>query len=159
MIPDSGLAARGLWYDRKRMCAQPNQNAAEEQGGGPDKLILIIEDDADIRDSLEEVLRCASYRVQKAENGKAALELLERSRSVPDLILLDLMMPVMDGWDFRQRQLERPEWRNVPVIVISAGGNVEQKAAHLSAVGWIKKPLEISTLLGAVERSLPRRKG
>jgi len=88
--------------------------------------ILVVDDDRDIRDSLVEVLGEHGYPVIGAGNGVEALEILRTSAPPPSLILLDLMMPVMDGREFRERQLENPALADIPVIVISAYNDVEQ---------------------------------
>ena len=82
--------------------------------------ILVVDDDADIRDSVAEVLEDAGYRVQQAANGREALDYLQAS-AYPCIILLDLMMPVMDGPQFRAAQQSKPTLAGIPVVVISAG--------------------------------------
>lgn len=118
------------------------------------RTILVVDDDQGIRESLGAVLEGEGYRVRLAANGEAALGVLRSDPALPDLILLDLMMPVMDGWQFRSRQLQDQRLREIPVVIISAGGNVRQKAENLSAVGWLRKPLMIPVLLREVEASL-----
>ena len=81
--------------------------------------ILVIEDDTDIREALVFLLESEGYEVAAAENGKAALDLLSQGRN-PELILVDLFMPVMDGLTFRKKQLGRPEIAKIPVILMSA---------------------------------------
>ena len=118
------------------------------------RTILVVDDDLDIREALGAVLEGAGYRVLLATNGEHALAMLGSGQARPDLVLLDLMMPVMDGWQFRSRQLQDSRLREIPVVIISAGGNVQQKAENLSAVGWLRKPLMIPVLLREVEASL-----
>jgi CheY-like chemotaxis protein len=120
---------------------------------GENKMILVVDDDLDIREALAAVLESAGYTVQLAENGKAALEALGKG-PLPSLILLDLMMPVMDGWQFREHQRESETLRSIPVVIISAGGKVEEKAENLDAAGWLRKPLTIPVLLAEVQRAL-----
>ena len=81
--------------------------------------ILLIEDDASVRDSLGEALRHDGFDVATACDGRDAIERM-RNGCRPAAILLDLMMPVMDGWDFRQHQLNDPTLREIPVVVITA---------------------------------------
>jgi DNA-binding response OmpR family regulator len=116
------------------------------------KSILVVEDDADIRETVALALREAGYRVACAENGEAALAAL--GRELPRLVLLDLMMPVMDGWEFRGRQRAMPGARDVPVVILSAGGQVEKKAQNLQAAGWLRKPVRLETLLAEVANAL-----
>jgi CheY-like chemotaxis protein len=115
------------------------------------KTILIIEDDADIRDALMQILEFEGYQVAAANNGQEALEFLHHSEK-PDLILLDLMMPIMDGWQFRAEQRRDPELSAIPVVIVSADGRVYQKATAIGAAGYLKKPVELEILLSTVER-------
>jgi len=114
-------------------------------------LILVVDDDRDIRDSLVEVLGEHGYPAIGAGNGVEALEILRTSAPPPSLILLDLMMPVMDGREFRERQLENPALAEIPVIVISAYNDVEQQARAL-ALDHLRKPLAMRPLFDAVRR-------
>ncbi len=114
--------------------------------------ILVVEDDVDIRDALVGILRDEGYEVFGAANGQEALDYLNGRERQPALILLDLMMPVMNGWQFRAAQQQRAEIAEVPVVVISADGGVPQKAASLQAVGYLKKPVELDTLLDLVAK-------
>jgi CheY-like chemotaxis protein len=115
------------------------------------KKILIVEDDWDIRDVLTQVLEYEGYEVDTAGNGREAIEYLE-THPRPGLILLDLMMPVMDGWQFRAEQQQRSDWSTIPVVILSADGNAYQKAATIRAAGYLKKPVELETLLDTVSR-------
>ncbi|HYF50788.1 MAG TPA: response regulator [Planctomycetota bacterium] len=116
------------------------------------KRVLIVEDDLDIRDVLTQVLEYEGYEVATAGNGREALDYL-RSHPKPGLILLDLMMPVMDGWQFRAEQQKTPELANIPVVILSADGNAYQKASTVRAAGFLKKPVELETLLETVGRN------
>lgn len=118
----------------------------------PLKKILIVEDDADIREVLVQVLEFEGYQVVSAENGREALDRLNIGEP-PGLILLDLMMPVMDGWRFRDAQLQDPKLAGIPVVVLSADGNLQQKASIIHAAGYLKKPVELETLLNTVGRN------
>jgi CheY-like chemotaxis protein len=109
--------------------------------------ILLVDDDRDVRESLEEVLLSAGHRVCTANNGQEALEHLHTSR--PDVILLDLMMPVMSGWQFRDAQMRDRTLADIPVIIISAVA--AQNAAALGDVAaCISKPFSIDMLLDTV---------
>ena len=112
--------------------------------------VLVVDDDPDILDALSEILEVEGYEVQRARNGREALQRLEHTP--PDLVLLDLMMPVMDGWEFA-RSLD-PEVRP-PIIVLSADRNVSVKAQEIGALGWLAKPFELSELLAVVRRAIP----
>lgn len=117
-------------------------------------VVLVVDDDPDILEALSEILEAEGFEVRRARNGKEALERL--NPDPPDLILLDLMMPVMDGWEFaqRMRQIEGPASR-VPLIVLSADRNVGAKAGEIGARGYLAKPFELNDLLEMVRHSLP----
>jgi CheY-like chemotaxis protein len=123
----------------------------EPQAERPHRRILIVEDDLDIRDVLTQVLEYEGFEVAAASNGREALDYL-RSHPKPGLILLDLMMPVMDGWQFRSEQQQDEQLSSIPVVILSADGNAYQKAAIIRAAGYLKKPVELETLLDTVNR-------
>jgi CheY-like chemotaxis protein len=108
--------------------------------------ILLIEDDPDLADVLAEVLRMERYCVLHAADGVAALKLLARNE-VPDLILLDLMMPNMNGWEFREAQLRDARLAKIPVAVLSATG---ERSRPISATRILRKPVTLDALLLAV---------
>lgn len=112
--------------------------------------LLIVEDDPDIADTLAELLESVGYDVSKAENGRAALEQLNKATTLPDLILLDLMMPVMDGWQFRAAQRADPRSADVPVLLLSAHVKAEQAAQELGARALLPKPVDVEALLRAI---------
>ena len=93
----------------------------------PKEPILVVEDEPDLRDALTWVLRQEGYAVSAAANGREALDWL-RGSSSPWLILLDLRMPLMDGFEFRVRQLQEPNLAAIPVVVLSAYGDVLETA-------------------------------
>src|SRR4051794_19279392 len=99
--------------------------------------ILLIEDDGDTRDAMTLVLEGVGYKVESVTNGQEALDQLRAAAPPPCLILLDLMMPVMDGWQFRDEQQRDNSLSTIPVIVVSADGNVDRKAAALGAAGYL----------------------
>ena len=113
--------------------------------------MLIIEDDPDLRDALHELLAGEGYEVSTAAEGQEGLARLGAPPR-PCLVLLDLMLPNMDGFEFRVRQLEDPELAPIPVIVLSGGGDVEQKVARLGVAAALTKPLDFERLLECVAR-------
>jgi CheY-like chemotaxis protein len=113
--------------------------------------ILLIDDDPDIRVSLAELLRLEGYPVVTAGNGEEGLEKL-KSNSLPCVILLDLMMPIMDGWEFRAKQLSEPDLAQLPVVIISATTEIRRHAAELRAAGFVSKPFVLDRLLSVVQR-------
>lgn len=114
--------------------------------------ILIVEDDDDIRESVLEILADAGYSATGARHGQDALERLRGARTLPGLILLDLMMPVMDGHEFRARQVLDPVLREVPVVVLTADVRYADSAAALQAAAALRKPVSLMDLLAVAER-------
>jgi CheY-like chemotaxis protein len=114
--------------------------------------VLVVEDDRDIRESLVEILVDEGYGVSAAADGRQALDLLENSPPLPDIILLDLMMPVMNGFQFREQQLHNPELCHIPVLVVTADVNAKAKAEALTAAGYVQKPIKIQPLLDIIEK-------
>lgn len=112
---------------------------------------MVVDDDADIRDSLVELLEEHGYRAVGAANGVEALRILEASDPLPSLILLDLMMPVMDGRAFREEQRAHPTWSRIPVLLMSAYRDVADQARSLG-VEHLAKPLGIKPLMAAMQR-------
>jgi CheY-like chemotaxis protein len=113
--------------------------------------ILIVDDDFDIRETIRDILLLRGYTVGAASDGKEALQLLRRGPP-PCVILLDLMMPGMNGWEFREEQVRDPELAKIPVVVLSGDGSVDQKAGAIAAAAFLRKPLELSVLLATVSR-------
>ena len=113
--------------------------------------ILIVEDEVSIRSVLTEILQDEGYLVASVANGMEALTYL-RQHVRPRLILLDLGMPVMTGWAFRAEQQSDPKLARIPVIIMSALPDLNQKAAALKATDCLDKPIEIDTLIGMVAR-------
>lgn len=115
----------------------------------PARPILIVEDDSDLREMMEQLLTLEGYTAATAANGREALEYLRRAEA-PELILLDLMMPVMDGWEFRREQERDPHLASVPVVVLSALD--QHRARDIGATAFLKKPLDFDRLLALVRQ-------
>jgi CheY-like chemotaxis protein len=109
--------------------------------------VLIVEDDADLREMMAQLLTIEGFQAATVANGKEALDYLHNV-SRPDVILLDLMMPVMDGWEFRRRQREEQRIKDVPVVVLSALD--QSHARDIGANAVLKKPLDFDRLLELV---------
>jgi two-component system, chemotaxis family, chemotaxis protein CheY len=118
--------------------------------------ILVVEDDPAMRDALVVALRHEGYATESATDGHQALARL-REPAPPALVLLDLMLPVMDGFEFRVQQLQDPALARIPVIVLSGGGDLDRKAASLHADACLGKPLDLEALLLLVATRLGRR--
>lgn len=112
-----------------------------------DRTVMVVEDDAAIRDAILEILESEGYEPFAVRNGAEALAVLRRGWVEPALILLDLMMPVMDGWQFREAQLRDPALAAIPVIVMSASD-----PAGISADARVTKPIELDLLLATIAR-------
>jgi DNA-binding response OmpR family regulator len=114
--------------------------------------VLVVDDDALIRETLATALGDEGYAVRVASNGRAALMTIGTWR--PDVIVLDLMMPVMDGSDFRAAQRAVAETAQIPVIVLSATHEVHGRAAGLGAAAVFAKPFDLGALLDVIARLL-----
>jgi two-component system cell cycle sensor histidine kinase/response regulator CckA len=115
------------------------------------RTLLVVEDDVDIREALDGLLSMEGFRVSGCSNGREALDWL-RASPRPDLIVLDLMMPVMDGWQFRVAQKDDPELATIPVLALSADSTA--KAAAIDAEAYLKKPVDYDTLIDTIDRLL-----
>jgi two-component system chemotaxis response regulator CheY len=114
--------------------------------------ILVVDDDESIRQIVRLCLTDEGFMVREAANGQAAIEVLAEFE--PDLILLDLRMPVMDGWEFARRYEQLPV-AHAPIIAFVAALNAEQECAMLSTASIVSKPFDLDDLLAAVRRQLP----
>jgi CheY-like chemotaxis protein len=112
--------------------------------------VLVIDDDREVRESLRTLLQLDGHKVKTARDGQDALKQL-RGGLRPSIILLDLMMPAMDGQHFRAEQLRDPEFAHIPVVVLSGHYDPQQNAASLGAVASLRKPADIDTVLQLIE--------
>ncbi len=123
----------------------PARTVARTRANRPeDQLVLVVDDNDDIRGVEAQALEMGGYRVSTAANGKVALELAHAHR--PNLILLDLMMPVMSGWEFLEALREVPDLASVPVVVVTALDDAYPEGA----VAFMRKPFLVETLLATV---------
>lgn len=125
----------------------------KDSGTGP--RILLVEDDRDLREIVSEILEGGGYDVVAATNGQEGLDLLRESVAdgqPPRLVLLDLTMPVKDGFEFITEQQQTPELAKVPVIAMSADNAITEKLAGFRTSGHLKKPVEIDALLATCAR-------
>ncbi len=112
--------------------------------------VLVVEDHADLREMLAVMLQSEGFAVETASNGAEALAVLRHAR--PAVILLDLMMPVMSGDEFRQRQLADPATADVPVICMTAAHDGPQRAERIHATRYFQKPVDFDSLIEAVRQ-------
>ncbi|MFL5811985.1 MAG: response regulator [Bdellovibrionia bacterium] len=117
------------------------------------KTILLIEDDKAIREALSLVLENEGYSVSVVTNGREGIDWLKASQVLPDLILLDLMMPDMDGIEFRKAQVKNQKLASVPVIMLTASPGLAKDLSDVSEFAFtiLSKPLVIETLVEAIE--------
>ncbi len=115
------------------------------------KCILVVEDDFELRETVCEVLKDEGYDIKAAGSGNEALSVL-KTIPVPALIMLDLMMPDMSGWEFRNLQSQDPSISSIPVLVVTAGRNLEDHPIDANEI--LYKPLMLDTLLTTVRRLL-----
>lgn len=127
----------------------------EARQATPSRRILIVEDDRDLREALSDILRDEGYEVAGAAHGGEALDLLRGDFLRPALILLDLTMPVMNGWQFRAQQRRDPRLFDIPVVVLSAGDHLIEQMGPLEIQEYVRKPIDLVHLLTTIERHCP----
>jgi CheY-like chemotaxis protein len=124
--------------------------APEPPSAAARRAVLVVDDDRDIRETLEEILSYEGYEVATARNGADGLD---KARMLhPSLILLDLFMPVMDGIEFCRHQRADPVIGGIPVVVVSAAAGLEDRVRGLEVAAHIEKPLRIEELFEVVSR-------
>src|SRR5262249_49115327 len=137
----------GGWIPRPRRDLLVHHSGARIMSS----LVLIVEDDVDVAEALALILEDAGYVAEIAPNGAEGIERLSRG-PLPALILLDLMMPIMDGCEFRQVQRRMPEVASIPVVILSADAQAERKAVEMECTDCVMKPVELDRLLNLVRR-------
>jgi CheY-like chemotaxis protein len=116
----------------------------------PSQRVLLVEDDPIARTLLGAILEAAGYGVATAANGREALDLL-RNGEKPFVILLDLKMPVMSGWEFREEQNRDPVLADIPVFVLSGGSELDEIVVSLGAAGYFSKPVDPDEMLAKIQ--------
>jgi CheY-like chemotaxis protein len=117
--------------------------------------ILIVEDEPEIRVLISELLRDEGYTVAQTANGREALMYLQRANPLPSLIILDLMMPILNGWEFLRVQQRNPVFAPIPVVVISAFRALAEAMIPFGVQGALDKPIDLERLLATVQRYCP----
>jgi CheY-like chemotaxis protein len=112
--------------------------------------VLVVEDDQDIRESIREVLEDEGFSVVTAPHGGIALEVIRREGRRPSIILLDLMMPVMNGWEFSTEL--RKSGPRIPIVVLSGDAHAQDQASAIGAVEVLTKPISLAKLLEVIAR-------
>jgi CheY-like chemotaxis protein len=131
------------------MALHTGENWYSQGAPFPSKEVLVVDDDPDICIILQDVLEAEGCRVMVAHNGQEALQVLEHKR--PALILLDLMMPVMDGWEFSARLQQLPELQEIPVVVVSADADATRRKPAARVVAAVPKPFDIGQIAHLVQ--------
>jgi CheY-like chemotaxis protein len=116
--------------------------------------VLVVDDDPYIRDVVAQLLEGEGYRIEEATNGAEALGVVNDADRRPNVILLDLMMPVMDGWEFARRLQEHVPPLNIPIVVLSAARLPSDRLTVLGAQAVLAKPFDVDELLEQVARVL-----
>lgn len=116
----------------------------------PGQYILVVDDDDDFRETVAEVLKAAGYPVQEAENGERALEAIREEQ--PGIVLLDLKMPVLDGWGVMERMRQDPRSAAVPILILSAYG-FEWESELTGAQGYIPKSVGMEEIVERVRKA------
>jgi two-component system, chemotaxis family, chemotaxis protein CheY len=157
--PMTQLPARERWGPSTGACTtlfstldspfEPSSFRPTSHGGG----ILVIDDEATIRTMVSDVLLSEGYVVWSAKNGAEALAVLDRAR--PSLAILDMRMPILNGWGFARILRERRIW--LPVLVMTAAVDGQRWADEIGAAGCVTKPFDFLDLLAEVERLVPPR--
>jgi CheY-like chemotaxis protein len=132
--------------------AAPSPVARVGERGG----VLVVEDDQDLLGLVEMLLQDAGYKVRTASNGMQALE--RASEELPGLILLDMRMPVMNGWEFA-REFRGRHGRACPIVVVTAAENAQLRAQEIEAEAWLAKPFDLDDVLRMAARFLPHPSG
>ncbi len=117
--------------------------------------VLVVDDDRDTRETVRDLLEDEGFSVAVAGNGADALVWL-RANKAPRLVLLDLSMPLMDGSEFRRHQRDDPALASIPVVVVSAAGEMPEKLSLMAASGHLAKPVKLEDMLGLVRKFCPK---
>lgn len=120
-------------------------------GGAAAGVVLVVEDDPNLREVFSEVLESEGYRVHVAADGAQALAVLENG-ATPCVVLLDLRMPTMTGWDLAGRLRSTDRWSEVPIVVVAAHYLVADEARKIGADAWLQKPVSLDRLVAVVDR-------
>ncbi len=143
MLPSQRSATRGLPADNRIAPFRP-------------KLILIVDDDPDLRATVRAVLENEGYRTAEAEDGREALAFIQGAEDKPALLLLDLMMPTMDGWQLRARLRADSALATIPIVIMTAHAGVLRAVSNAKPEPRvIPKPLDVERLLQIVATYCP----
>jgi len=117
------------------------------------KTVLVVDDEPDVRTSVSQVVEMSGYKVVEAENGIECLEKLHHVK--PDLLLLDIMMPGMSGWDVAAKLRENPSWGKIPIVFLTAkGDDMSVGMGKATSLEYITKPFDVLELKQCIEKIL-----
>ena len=114
-------------------------------------IVMVVEDDIDISEAIVSALQAYGYSAIAAKNGQEALDKLRQGAKLPNLILLDLTMPVMDGREFQAAQKSDPALADIPLVLLSAQSDIRSTAKEMGAAAWLLKPVQLAELLEVLE--------
>ncbi|MCK4902600.1 MAG: response regulator transcription factor [Thermoplasmatales archaeon] len=119
------------------------------------KKIMVVDDEPDILTTVGQMLEMSGYEVIRATDGKECLKLLDESNSNPDLIVLDIMMPDISGWDVAAKLKENPKWNSIPIVFLTAKGDTMSVGmGGMASVDYIVKPFDIKDLIVRIKKIL-----
>lgn len=117
------------------------------------KTILVVDDEPDILLTIAQTLEVFGYNIIKAKNGQECIEKLCKTKENPDLVLLDIMMPEISGWDIAAKIKENPDWKKIPIVFLTAKGDTMSIGmGNLTAVDYIVKPFDLKDLEKRLEK-------
>jgi DNA-binding response OmpR family regulator len=119
------------------------------------KKIMVVDDEPDILNTVCQMLEMSGYEVIRASDGKECLKKLDESNITPDLIVLDIMMPELSGWDIAARIKENPEWRSIPIVFLTAKGDTMSIGmGGMASEDYIVKPFDVKDLIIRIQKIL-----
>lgn len=136
---------------RSHTSGDPSAGRRPDRGGEHHHVLLLVEDDTDLRVAMDALLRLEGFKLLTAADGAEALAILQRG-AAPCLILLDFSMPVSDGRDFRRRQLQDPRLAEIPTVLFSAHDGIAQRATEMGLATFLPKPADFDALADLVQR-------
>jgi PAS domain S-box-containing protein len=134
---------------------EPAPSLATASAEGP---VLVIDDDVELRQAIASTLESHGYAAEPLANGHEAMRYLHSDRRRPCMIVLDLKMPILDGWRFGAELRANPSFAAIPLVLMSGAPDLQAEASSLGAAGWLSKPLRMQSLLDAVESRFGRRR-
>lgn len=136
------------------VAATPRANATlgAREGGAITTRVLVVEDDPDLRAVFTEALADEGFEVRSAAEGREALGLLRQAGPQPCIVLLDLRMPGMSGWELAAHMRRSPTLEHIPIVVVAAHYLIAEEARRIGATAWLQKPVSLTSLVAAVNQ-------